>query len=459
VGENVLPAYYANPGTGHPAIPPDSCNPAGAEDFAGIANGLDNDGDGIYGLADTDCQLLSVTPSPLDFGDVLTGTSSAPRTVTITNNFRAGISVSDISITGVDAAQFSLSLGDGTGGTCGTLPVALAAGADCTVSVTFSPTAAAARSASLDIASDGGDKSLALSGTGIAPGTPGISLSPTSKDFGSVTTSTSSSPQAVTIGSTGTVDLVVNGIGLTGTDAAEFSFDVGDGTGGTCGSTAPVIASGANCTVSVTFSPLSTGAKTASLDIASDGGDKSLALSGTGQSAAGINNAPSAPALVTPKNGATISGTSVAFGWDLSTDPDGDTVTYDLYVCEGDDTFSAPCGSPENITPIQSASAESRGIHYAKTGLWALLAGIALAGGFNRRKMLAFLFALLLVSGMLIAACGGGGGGGVTPAPAQTGDITFETLGLTGSATYYWKVIATDGTDSTPSAVWSFTTQ
>lgn len=55
VGEEVLPPYYAMPGTGHPAIPDDSCNPAGGEDFAASMDGLDNDGDGIYDMMDFDC--------------------------------------------------------------------------------------------------------------------------------------------------------------------------------------------------------------------------------------------------------------------------------------------------------------------------------------------------------------------------------------------------------------------
>ena len=55
VGENVLPPYYANPGISHPAIPTDPCNPNGSEDFRGSPEGLDNDGDGVYDVADPDC--------------------------------------------------------------------------------------------------------------------------------------------------------------------------------------------------------------------------------------------------------------------------------------------------------------------------------------------------------------------------------------------------------------------
>jgi hypothetical protein len=55
VGEHVLPEYYANPGTGHPAMPTGPCNDDGSENFAGIPEGLDNDGDVDYDGDDADC--------------------------------------------------------------------------------------------------------------------------------------------------------------------------------------------------------------------------------------------------------------------------------------------------------------------------------------------------------------------------------------------------------------------
>jgi len=63
VGENVLPPYYANPGT-HPDIPTDPCNPAPDfnEDFAGLTTGIDNDGDLAEGDADSDCGAAPPTP-------------------------------------------------------------------------------------------------------------------------------------------------------------------------------------------------------------------------------------------------------------------------------------------------------------------------------------------------------------------------------------------------------------
>ena len=55
--ESVLPAYYFTPDINHPDKPTDPCNPSPGfpEDFAGLTTGLDNDGDGAYDEADSDC--------------------------------------------------------------------------------------------------------------------------------------------------------------------------------------------------------------------------------------------------------------------------------------------------------------------------------------------------------------------------------------------------------------------
>jgi hypothetical protein len=55
VGEDVLPSYYFTPDANHPNKPTNACSPNGEEDYAGILEGLDNDGDGLYDGNDPDC--------------------------------------------------------------------------------------------------------------------------------------------------------------------------------------------------------------------------------------------------------------------------------------------------------------------------------------------------------------------------------------------------------------------
>ena len=63
VGEEILPPYYANPGTGHGNMPTASCNDDGSENFAGATIGLDNDGDLDYDMTDAGCDLSAVPAS------------------------------------------------------------------------------------------------------------------------------------------------------------------------------------------------------------------------------------------------------------------------------------------------------------------------------------------------------------------------------------------------------------
>ena len=112
---------------------------------------------------------------------------------------------------------------------------------------------------------------------------PDISVSPASHDFGNIARGHSSVPKTFTISNTGTANLVVSSIGMTGGDAGMFSV----ATGGTnpCPSLSPTIAPGGNCTINATFSPTSTGAKSTTMRIISNDPDENpfnIPLSGTG---------------------------------------------------------------------------------------------------------------------------------------------------------------------------------
>jgi hypothetical protein len=71
VGEDILPPYYANPGTGHLAIPTGSCNDDGSENFAGLAIGLDNDGDTLYDADDPSCSVSGVPNQSIQMARLL----------------------------------------------------------------------------------------------------------------------------------------------------------------------------------------------------------------------------------------------------------------------------------------------------------------------------------------------------------------------------------------------------
>lgn len=97
VNEKTKPPYYANPGTGHPLLPTDPCNPAPAypEDFAASTLGLDNDGNDAYDNADGAC---SAAPTPGEASN-----PSAPANmmrVTAFNKSNGNVSISYVAACG-----------------------------------------------------------------------------------------------------------------------------------------------------------------------------------------------------------------------------------------------------------------------------------------------------------------------------------------------------------------------
>jgi hypothetical protein len=102
---------------------------------------------------------LTASPTSVAFGSEAVGSTTAAQKVTITNTGSAAATVSSVTA-GAPFAQTN---------TCGT---SIAAGASCTASVTFTPTAAGGASANLTVASNATNPSLTvpLTGTGTSGG-------------------------------------------------------------------------------------------------------------------------------------------------------------------------------------------------------------------------------------------------------------------------------------------------
>ena len=107
---------------------------------------------------------LPRTAPVIDFGDQITATSSAPRTVTVRNAGGAPLNLFGLSVTGGNSADFQTN----AAGLSPTLEPALDA---TTFTVRFNPGVLGARRTTLRLASDDPDESLfdiALTGTGVA---------------------------------------------------------------------------------------------------------------------------------------------------------------------------------------------------------------------------------------------------------------------------------------------------
>jgi hypothetical protein len=128
---------------------------------------------------------VSVAPTSLAFGSQTINTTSAAQTVTLTNGSNSTLTINSFPTSGSNASDFTVA-NSGGATACPVAPATLAAGANCVLDVTFTPTTTAAESATLTINDTNAGGSLqqlvSLTGTGTASGTPDftVSVSPAS---------------------------------------------------------------------------------------------------------------------------------------------------------------------------------------------------------------------------------------------------------------------------------------
>src|SRR3954452_14325467 len=161
---------------------------------------------------------LSASPSPVNFGGVAAGASSAAKSVTVSNLAPTAVTPGAATITGPNAAEFSIG-NDGCSGQ------ATAQDTSCQISVTFNPAATSSgpRSATLTVPHNAFGTSLQvpLSGTATSPTqAPAISVSPSSIDFGQVREVFGRADQDITVTNNGTAPLAISDVSLQGGDAA-----------------------------------------------------------------------------------------------------------------------------------------------------------------------------------------------------------------------------------------------
>ena len=215
---------------------------------------------------------ITVSPPSHDYGNVAVGQSGG-QVFNVRNDGTANLSVSATSLGGADPGHFIIAAGGGS--------FVLSPGGSRDITVNFTPSSVGARSASLEITSDDPDEGLAsagLSGVGTLL-EPDITVSPTSHGYGTVTLGQSAS-QAFNVRNDGTTDLSVTSTSLGGANPGDFDTSSGGGNF--------VLSPGASRDVIVSFSPISVGARSALLEIASNDPDEavvSVVLAGTGSDA------------------------------------------------------------------------------------------------------------------------------------------------------------------------------
>src|SRR5207237_810249 len=135
-----------------------------------------------------------LSPASLSFTDQQVGNTSAPKVVTLSNMGTALLNITSIAASG-DYAQSN---------TCG---ATLAAGANCTINVTFTPTTTGTRTGTITIADDASNSPQTVNltgngtGTNSAPTVSAISPSSGTSSGGTAVTATGSGFAAGATGS------------------------------------------------------------------------------------------------------------------------------------------------------------------------------------------------------------------------------------------------------------------
>lgn len=260
-----------------------------------------------------------VTPSATDntnFGNVNTG-SSATKSFVIHNTGAGALNVTGVSFAGINAADFSLSGAP-------SFPLTVAAGGTHTLTVTFTPGAAGARTATIKLMNNDafeGTYDFALAGEGIE--TPEIEVegngagvtdgdmtpgAVNNTDFGDVNVGATVNKSFV-IKNTGAGNLNVSGITFTGANASDFALV-------SAPSFPLTIATAGSFTVTAKFTPAAAGARNAMVNITNTDTDEStfdFAVTGKG---------------VVPSTGVTAIGK--AYSLKVYPNPAGDAATVAL---------------------------------------------------------------------------------------------------------------------------------
>jgi len=205
--------------------------------------------------------ISQTSTTSLAFGNQTVGIPSTSQSVTLTNNGNIPMTLAT-KIVGTNAGAFSQT------NTCGS---SVAAGGNCTISITFKPTSAGSRTAALSITDNAPNspQSISLGGVGVTPKTK---LAPASLTFETTqVVFTTSKAGKVTLTNTGLGILNFTNIAVTGPFAQT----------NTCGTS---LNPGGSCAFTVTFTPTTIGAWAGSISITDNAPNspQSVALNGTG---------------------------------------------------------------------------------------------------------------------------------------------------------------------------------
>lgn len=431
--DNVLSGYQISPVTG--ALTPTPGSPYAS-------------GGGLLFMAITgypaqmSAPAVSFLPTNLGVGTPLLG-SSVTSAIQLFNTGTATLNITGVSISGTNAVDFSQT---------NNCPAALAAGANCTFSVTFTPSVAGVRAASLNVSDNaaGSPHSAGLSGVGVTPA-PAVTLVPSSLSFSSTLVGSTSTSQPLTVTNSGTGPLHISTIGFSGANPGDFTQ--------TNNCTSPVTVN-ASCTINVSFKPQALGLRSASVSITDDATNSPQSVSVSGTATAPFSIAPMG------SNGTTVTftpGQTSQYPAQFTSQPNfAGTVTF---ACNGAPTGTTCALSPLSIQVTTQGTTQLM-VTVSSTGtatmapprvdpsarlrlvpaMWLVLcfalilfSVIALEHAeavFGRVRLGRFAFATVLFAALLVSACNSGQSQTPTPPVNQPapGNYPMTIVASSGNA-------------------------
>ncbi|MDE1161955.1 MAG: choice-of-anchor D domain-containing protein [Acidobacteriaceae bacterium] len=390
-------------------------------------------------LATSTPSPLTLSPSALDFGTVNVGATN-PLSVMVTNT-----AATPVTFTGVTAS------GDYTTarGTCPADGSTLAAGSNCTLTVTFAPTLAGTRTGTLDLATNATQLPLTVALTGVGAQAK-LTATPAALQFGSIAVG-ASAQLSLTLLNSGNATVTGIATSLSGANAADFAVIV------PCSVTQ--LAANQGCTLTLAYTPSSTGAEAASLVIVSSDPNSPITvpLTGTGVAAGSFS--------LTTSGGGNSASVAVQTGfpavYGLTLTPLNGYAGQVALTCVPVTTaVYAGCSMSPTLVTLNGSNAQSVQVTIttvtsqasrmiAATGV--LLAGLPLMLLRRRnRKLVGWAMACAIAALIFVSGCGGGSG--------STGN---NNLRYTPTGTYAYKVTAssTSGTTISSSVTLNLTVQ
>jgi hypothetical protein len=340
---------------------------------------------------------LLLTPTALNFGSLNVATS-ATLPVQVTNNGAVPVVFATITTTGDYTAA----------GDCPTPGASLAPATSCTLQVTFTPTTTGPRPGTLAVATSASTLPLTVSLTGIGIQSS-LQVTPSALNFGNIAVAASAN-QTITLSNNGTAPV------------SRLAFAIAGDYAITTPCALTTLTPGQTCTLTVTFTPTTIGARPGTLTLTSSdpASPTIIPLTGTGIA----NGTFTLTVDGGPTSTATVKSGSPAL-YTLTVTPAGSfaanvvlnctPITPVPYAsCSILPSSIALAGSPQNaaltintVTSIQVASNSAR--NPSRTTLLCLLAPALLLLG-KRRRTLTRLTGFFLCTLVTLASSGCGGG-------------------------------------------------